>query len=572
LQAESLRGTINPTTAAQGRGVGPRRRPTHFTQAGEGKRIMSKRFLLLLLAAGLGTGWASADDTKAKRQSAQQVVAEQAARLVAELGSDDFETRERAARQLETLGPAVVPALRKATTSPDPEVRRLAVQVAERLARKMEAAEVLEPKRFRLAFRDMPLNFAVQEFTRVTGARLQLDGVKGDRKVTLDTQYTNFWDAFDKFCAAAGLVEKVFDSPGGEGSEGPMQYPYGRRRMVMWNGRWAPQQDDILPALQNGQFVLTEGKPTPRPTCQAGGLRFRALPGGTKLGKLSTVKGDKELIFGLEILPEPSLAWEKVQSLHITRVVDDQGQTLDASQMTAGPEAPVNEFEDFVYYGGPYDGNGGNNGGQRVPLRLTLGRKPSAAIKELSGVATIKLQTSTQTIATIDRILEAKDKAAKGSDGSFLKVIEVKQEGGGKLVIHIKVEQAQDEDAGAFNPWGWRGGMVYRGMNGGENVDSSVSTGNLVLFDARGNLVRLVSKEQVPDENGNEEYRFTYQVAKGQPEPSKFVLQGRRPVSIDVPFTLKDVPLRALPGAPKPVKAPAPQSGLPEPPGIAIEK
>ena len=104
--------------------------------------------------------------------------------------------------------------------------------------------------------------------------------------------------------------------------------------------------------------------------------------------------------------------------------------------------------------------------------------------------------------------------------------------------------------------------MMWRGNNGGnENVDSSVSTGNLVLFDARGNLVRLLSKEQIPDENGNEEYRFTYQVAKGQPEPAKLVLQGRRPVSIDVPFTLKDVPLRPTPGAPKPAPPPPPQPG-----------
>jgi hypothetical protein len=523
---------------------------------------MSKRFLLLLMAAGIGTGWASADERTAKRQSAQKAVAEQAARLVAELGSDDFETRERAARQLEDLGPAVAPALQKATTSTDPEVRRLALQVAERLARKMEAAEVLEPKRFRIAFRDMPLNFAVQEFTRVTGARIQLDGVKGDRKVTLDTEYTSFWDAFDKFCAAAGLVEKVFDSPTAEGGDMSSPYGWGRRRMVVWNGRWQQQQEDILPALQNGQFVLTEGKPTPRPTYQSGALRFRALAAGTSLGKLSTIKGDKELIFGLEILPEPSLAWEKVQSLHITKVIDDQGQNLEATQVAGSAATPQSDFDEVVYYGGPYDGNGGNNGGQRVPLRLALGRKPSAVIKELSGVATIKMQTSTQAIATIDRVLEAKDKGVKGSDGSFLKVVEVKHEDGGKLVIHIKVEQAQEEEA-AMNPWGgWRGGMGYRGMGGeGENVDSSVSTGNLVLFDARGHLVRLLSKEQVPDENGSEEYRFTYQVAKGQPDPSKLVLQGRRPVSIDVPFTLKDVPLRALPGAPKPAKAPPPQPG-----------
>jgi hypothetical protein len=525
---------------------------------------MSRRFLFLLMAAVIGTGFATAAEPVAtNRQAAQKSAAAEAARLVKELASEDFDTRERAARQLEALGPAVGPALQKAVASADPEVRRLALQVAERLARKVEAVEVLEPKRLRIAFRDMPLNMAIQYFTQATGARIQLEGVKGDRKITLDTEYTGFWDAFDKFCAAAGLVEKIYDTPIAGDTQNEMYPgggPWGRRRMMimMRNGAWAPQQDDIIPALHGGQFVLVEGKAARRPTYQAGAVRFRALPAGTLLGKISSLKGDRELIFGLEILPEPTMAWEKVQSLHIGRAIDDLGQSLQITQPHIS-EAP-SENEEMMWWGGYDPGNSNaNNGGQRVPLRLVLGRKPSAVLKELSGVATIKLQTATQTIAAVDRILEAKEKAVKGTDGSFLKVVEVKPEEGGRLMIHVKVEQAPDENANV-NPWGWGwGARMWRGMNdGSETVDSSVSTGNLVLFDARGNLVRLVAKEPIPDDNGvNEEYRFVYQVLKGQPEPARLVLQGRRPVTIDVPFTLRDVPLRPSPGAAKAVPPPA---------------
>jgi hypothetical protein len=542
-----------------------------FTLSVEGKRIMSRRFLFLLLAAGIGTGWAAAGDPPGARKVAPNSVTEQAARLVAQLGSDDFDARETAARQLEALGPAVGPALQKAIASHDPEVRRLAVQVAERIARKMEAAEVLEPKRLRVAYRDVPLHVAVQDFMRASGARIQLEGVKDtNRKITLDTGYTTFWDAFDKFCAAAGVAEKVFDTPTNDHQNENYPWQY-RRRMIMWNGRWAQQQDDIIPALTNGQFVLTEGKPAPRSSFQSGAVRFRALPAGTSLGKVSNIKGDKEIVFGLEILPEPALAWEKVQSLHIDKAIDDQGQNLRATQAFNSSETPGNEYDEVVFWGGYYDGQnqGGNNGGQRVPLRLGLGQKPSSVIKELSGVATIKMQTSTQAIATIDRVMEARDKSVKGTDGSFLKVVDIKPEEGGKLRIHVKVEQAQDENANNWNPWGWRGGMMWRGPGGGDGsevIDSSVSTGNLVLFDARGHLIRLVAKEQIPDENGvSEEYNFVFQLAKGQPEPSKLVLQGRRPVTIDVPFTLRDVPLRALPGAPKPAPPPARPAGGPVP-------
>jgi hypothetical protein len=522
---------------------------------------MSRRFLILLLAAGIGTGWASAGEREAKN-AAKKSAAEQSARLILELASDDFDVRERAVRELEALGPAAGPTLQKAIASNDPEVRHLALQVVEKIARKMEAAEVLEPKRFRVAFRDVPLHVAIAEFMRASGARLQLDqSVKSQRKVSLDTGYTTFWDAFDKFCTATGLAEKLFDTPAPD-VQANYQGQWGaRRRMVIWGGRWVQQhQDEIIPALANGQFVLVEAKPVPRPFFQAGALRFRALPPGTTLGRASNFMGDKELVFGLEILPDPTLAWEKVLSLHIDKAIDDQGQNLQATQAVSSGAAPMDE-DGPIFWDGGYDyGGSGNNGGQRVPLRLALGRKRSAVLKELSGVATIKMQTRTQAIATIDDILKAKDKTAKGSDGSFLKVIEVKREEGGKVEIHVKVEQRQDEEA-VNNPWGWGGIGLWRGgaTTGEEQVDSSVSTGHLTLFDARGNLVRLVSKEQIPDENGNEEYRFIYQVAKGQPEPAKLVLQGRKPVSIDVPFTLKDIPLRPTPGAPKP--APPPPNG-----------
>jgi hypothetical protein len=534
---------------------------------------MSRRFLFLLVAAGIGTGWAAAEERAgAKRPTAKQVAAERATRLVADLGSDDFTTRQRAARDLEAMGPAIGPALQKAVASGDPEVRRLALDVAARIARKVEAAEVLKPKRLRLVYRDVPLHVAAQEFARVSGAQIQLQGVKDtNRKISLDTGYTSFWDALDKFCKAAGLTEKVFDSPapGGNGQIGYADPWGGRRRvmMVMTRRGWAPQQAEIMPALNNGQFVLTDSaKADPRPTCLAGALRFRALPAGTSMGQLSTLKGDNELVFGLEVISEPALAWERVQSLRIDRIVDDRGQLLTANEALPSDEAPVSEYDQMVYYGG-WQGNQTNNTGQRLPLRLALGRKPSAILKELSGVATIKMQTATQTLATIDSVMKAKDKGAKASDGSYLKIVDVNRHEGGRVEIHVRVEQPQEEGANA-NMWGWGWGWGGRMDADGQNVDNSVSTGHLNLFDARGHLVRLLSKEQVMDPNGvmnNEEYRFVYQVAKGQPDPAKLVLQGRRPVTIEVPFTLKDVPLRPAPGAPKP--APAPAQTQPQYPG-----
>jgi hypothetical protein len=568
LQPRPRRGTINPAVAADGRGAsGCDGAPGSFTQADEGKRIMSRRFLFLLVAAGIGTGWAMAGEPAGTKKltAVEKAAADRAARLVADLGSDDYETRERAARQLEALGSAVGPALHKAITSTDPEVRRLALEVAGKIARKLETAEVLEPKRFRVAYRDTPLNVALEDFKRVSGANIQLENVKAtDRKITLDTGYTSFWDAFDKFCAAAGVTEKLFDSPVNDNGQNAYYPGMGFRRRIVY-GRGGQQPADFLPALPNGQFTLIEAKSAPvRPTFQSGALRFRALPPGTSMGRASSLKGDSEVVFGLEVIPEPALNWEKVQSLRIDRAVDEHGQVLTANQAYANHDPVPNEYDEVMIWGDYYGGNQQkNNFGQRVPLRLMIGRKPSTVLKELSGVATIKMQTSTQTIATVDNILKAGGKGAQGTDGSHLKIVEVKREEGGKIDIQVQVEQAPQENA--WNPWGfrrfWWGGGYQQ--DGEENADNTVSTGHLVLFDERGNLIRLVRKEPVPDENGVlEEYHFVFQVARGAPEPAKLVLQGRKPVTIDVPFTLKDVPLRAAPGAPRPAPPPKPNGPI----------
>jgi hypothetical protein len=73
------------------------------------------------------------------------------ARLIADLDAEDFAVRQRAAAELEKLGEAAAPALRKALAGrPSPEVRRRAGQVLAKLdaapgrLRELRAVEVLE--------------------------------------------------------------------------------------------------------------------------------------------------------------------------------------------------------------------------------------------------------------------------------------------------------------------------------------------------------------------------------------------------------------------------------------------
>src|SRR5205823_5129027 len=63
--------------------------------------------------------------------------------LAAQLGAPSFADREAAAKALEALGPAAIPALQAAAKSPDPEVRQRASALLARLQRSADSAKRL---------------------------------------------------------------------------------------------------------------------------------------------------------------------------------------------------------------------------------------------------------------------------------------------------------------------------------------------------------------------------------------------------------------------------------------------
>src|SRR4051812_25546816 len=85
--------------------------------------------------------------------------------LAARLGDKDFRARQAAGKALEDIGEAALPALRRAADSGDEEVRRR----AEVLARKIERAALLAPRRVTLALKGRPVDEVVKELARQSG-------------------------------------------------------------------------------------------------------------------------------------------------------------------------------------------------------------------------------------------------------------------------------------------------------------------------------------------------------------------------------------------------------------------
>jgi hypothetical protein len=260
----------------------------------------------LVLAAGWNGTQIFAQDkppAKAEEPTAPKPTEEEQKRidkLIAQLGADGFEEREQAQKDLEKIGPAALESARKAAKSKDSEVARRAGDLVTRFEEMLKTDKVLAPKMVNLKFKDVSVVDAVADLSKQSGYPITIGGDKAklaERKVTLETGEVSFWEAFDKLCLKAGLVEPASDGK----TAGPLQ--------------------------------VIEGTPVATPTHYAGALRVRVLPDTVK-------RKDGVAEFMLELAIEPRFRQPKVMgAARIETAVDDAGKSLAA--LTAPSEKPT---------------------------------------------------------------------------------------------------------------------------------------------------------------------------------------------------------------------------------------
>jgi hypothetical protein len=503
-----------------------------------GCRVTTALGTVLLLAAGLLAA-------EPREGPAVQAEGEHVAGLIVQLGSRRFDEREAATHDLAALGPAALEPLRQALLSSDAEVRRRAGQLVRTIERRLEAARILEATRGRLVYRDTPLTQAVADFVQRTGLPIQLEGARSklaERKITLDTGDTTLWQALDSFCQKAGLSERLINPA----SILEAQYrddPRDARVIAM---------DDIpgdLAGRQENRLVLSEGGPQPLPTCQVGAFRVRVRAIGARL-VAGQSRAERETLFGLEIRLEPRLRLQSVLAVRIDRVVDPQGHTLPlpentiawAGAYTEGSLPPI-----VIQWDGATEipANFASGVGQ-VPVRLRLPDLASRRLKELHGTIALQVQTAAERLASVEHILQATGQTVKGDDGSSIKLIDVQREANRQVKLRLEVASPpQDLFIGGVPvrillvPGGWfRGGR-------GIAVPLPIGADQFALLDNRGQPVRRVSSTG-PTVSGNGttwEFTQVFQPGPSQEEPARLIYTGQRSPTIEVAFTLKDVPL-----------------------------
>jgi hypothetical protein len=155
------------------------------------------------------------------------------------------------------------------------------------------------------------------------------------------------------------------------------------------------------------------------------------------------------------------------------------------------------------------------------------------------------VQTPPRPLITIPNILKAAGQTARSPHGGSLKVVEVKRLANRRIMLRAQLENLGGNFSGPP-------GMVVMvgGVGGGAaflDQPGFVGPGILSLQDAKGQAFRLAGVDHHtmrPNGNGfTQESSFTFQPQRGQWEPAQLVFSGSRTVVLDVPFTLKDVPL-----------------------------
>jgi hypothetical protein len=236
---------------------------------------------------------------------------------------------------------------------------------------------------------------------------------------------------------------------------------------------------------------------------------------------------------------------QSVLAVRIDRAITDQGQVLaEPTAALAAPFADSPGEEIVIIWDGMAElpANLLGDPGQ-VVVRLRLPGQPARHLRELHGTIALQVQTAPEPLVTVDGILQAVGRTVRGSDGSWLKVIEVQHEEKGELRVQVEAAPPHRELILGGVParvifsrgwWGGRGTLVPLTLIGAEQ---------LVLLDSHGRKVPP-AKNSGPEANGNgKAWEFTLIYPSGQGEPARLVYIGRRTVTIEVPFLLKDVPL-----------------------------
>lgn len=560
---------------------------------------------ILMVACVFGVAWPlGAQQTQTQNQGGQRIE-----ELIKQLGGSKFAEREQAAKELEAIGEAALPALREVARNVEAgkglalEVTRRAAEIQRRLEEKIATAQILAPRRVRLKVKDVSVLDAIKELENQSKYPIMVQGDSkqlASKKITLDTGDTTFWEAFDQLCQKAGLVDgnpylpAIVPPPPPPLRDRP---PIQIRPPIRIKPRPPLPVLPVIPAkpIQKGPVLIearavaeaavadaieikvqpAQAKPVPGPAVQLQWARpnpgyylqeprpsnhIQVRPGKPKpvptsysgavriraFAQKDAARKD-EVVILLDVFAEPRLQnFTLTTSPRVDKASDDQGQALS---LNMGHGLPAAVAQTHMIYA---------QGNRQATLRFKLGEKKAKLLKELTGSLTAQALTPTETLVAAPDILKAGGKTFKGKAGESMHIIAAKKLDNGQFSIQVRMENLP-----AQNALGGMNGVVIQQIQiqGGGNIIIGGMPGNQpslpTLVDKDGKSFQLVN---IPSRRFNinnaimsQELTMIFRPSAGQTDPERLLLTGQRTVTFQVPFAFRNIDIAEAPaGEPVP--------------------
>jgi hypothetical protein len=471
---------------------------------------------------------------------ASPVVAETPEAIAAKvqaLAHPRFAEREKAARELELLGEPALKALREAAKSKDEELRARATVVADRIELAARSQRLLTPPRLALKFDKTPLDKAVIEFASKSQLHCVLDKSKikdPNRTVTLDTGEVPYWEAVHAFYQAAGLAEddSPAKTPGGPSGPGPQRPNFA--------GEVSTRRPSV-PLVR-----LIDG-PSPLSVATNSALRVRPLAAESGQNKYDDVKG--EATIHLDVEAAPGLVVTDIVGIEVRKATADDGRSLVTAYPDVAPGSPLDwEGQMLVRQMAAINASdlmlqAGGSGSHAVTFK-TGGLRPTK-LAELQGTVYARVITPPETLVSVPDLLKAGGKEAI-ANATTLQVREVTAGPGNRVTATVRMVTRPDMTEDVVNMPVQLKGRVRQFIRINRGVrDLSGRDSDLRVLDAGGNQVRGVSVQATSRSFDGFTMVDDLKVSFSKPAdgPLSLVLIGRRQATVEMPFTLKDVPM-----------------------------
>lgn len=402
--------------------------------------------------------------------------------LVARLGADDYRAREKAGRDIAALGDKALPVLVAALRDvDDPEAaRRLEV-----IVEKLENARLVNPRRITASFKNSPGKAAFDELAKLSGYRLQTAGVGDTAKVTLDLTDAPFWEALDKLCDAAGVSANLQDEDG---------------TLAVYGG------DAVNPYVAySGPFKIVATNINSNKGLQLSGLsRQNPVP-----------RQPENLYLNLQIMSEPKAAMIGIGQAVVVKATDDTGASLLPPPQPVDPNNPPPSFYP------PQIGYKSFN--QNTAVNLFRTARAATAIKEMKVKVAVTLLAQARPDVAFENILKAKGKRLTGRAADV--TIRDVSEANGMTLVGLTATNAR----GNPDDYAWTNSVHQR----------------LELYDDRGQKFRSfgLTEQNVGPNVVTLGAQFGADPDRKMGKPARLVVVDWVPLTREIEFTLKDVPL-----------------------------